>query len=85
MVGMVQSTRRLPRREVTDLSPPAKRKGCIFARLPPTPGRPLDVDKTCPACHFEPGGIPFPAKHPVKPQGGPMRCLFCHKLKLSGV
>jgi hypothetical protein len=46
----------------------------------------LEADKGCPACHnAEPGGIPFPAKHPAKPQGGPMRCLFCHKLKLSGV
>jgi hypothetical protein len=31
--------------------------------------------------NFEPGGVPFPPKHPVKPKEGPMRCLFCHKLK----
>ncbi|GFO59638.1 cytochrome c [Geomonas silvestris] len=43
----------------------------------------MEVDKTCPSCHFEPGGVPFPAKHPVKPKDGPMRCLFCHKLKAS--
>lgn len=49
-------------------------------------GSKMDADKGCPACHnTEPGGIPFPAKHPVKPKDGPMRCLFCHKLKLSGV
>jgi len=49
-------------------------------------GSKMEVDKGCPACHFMgPGGVPFPAKHPVKPQGGPMRCLFCHKLKLAGV
>ena len=47
-------------------------------------GSKMEVDKTCPACHYEPGGIPFPAKHPVKPKDGPMRCLFCHKLKLAG-
>ncbi|GFO54823.1 cytochrome c [Geomonas sp. Red276] len=46
----------------------------------------MEVDKGCPACHFVgPGGVPFPAKHPVKPKDGPMRCLFCHKLKLAGV
>jgi len=45
----------------------------------------MEADKQCPSCHFEPGGVPFPAKHPVKPKEGPMRCLFCHKLKLSGV
>lgn len=44
-------------------------------------GSKMEADKGCPACHFEPGGVPFPAKHPVKPEGGPMRCLFCHKLK----
>ena len=50
-------------------------------------GSKMEADKGCPVCHFE-GSVeapPFPAKHPVKPQGGPMRCLFCHKLKLSGV
>jgi hypothetical protein len=46
----------------------------------------MEADKGCPACHFSgPGGVPFPPKHPVKPKEGPMRCLFCHKLKLSGV
>ena len=46
----------------------------------------MEADKGCPVCHFDgPGGVPFPAKHPVKPQGGPMRCLFCHKLKVDGV
>jgi hypothetical protein len=46
----------------------------------------MDADKGCPACHFNgPGGVPFPPKHPVKPKEGPMRCLFCHKLKLAGV
>ena len=40
----------------------------------------MDMDKGCPTCHNEQGGIPFPAKHPVKPKDGPMRCTFCHKL-----
>jgi len=44
-------------------------------------GNKLDADIGCPACHFDNGGIPFPAKHPVKPKDGPMRCLFCHKLQ----
>jgi hypothetical protein len=44
-------------------------------------GSKMEADKGCPACHFEPGGIPFPPKHPVKPADGPMRCLFCHKLQ----
>jgi hypothetical protein len=48
-------------------------------------GKKMDADKGCPVCHFEPGGVPFPAKHPVKPKDGPSRCLFCHKLKLAGV
>ncbi|UFS71669.1 cytochrome C [Geomonas sp. RF6] len=48
-------------------------------------GSKMEVDKTCPSCHYEPGGIPFPPKHPVKPKDGPMRCLFCHKLKLAGM
>ena len=49
-------------------------------------GNKMDADKGCPACHnAAPGGVPFPAKHPVKPKDGPMRCLFCHKLKLAGV
>ena len=45
----------------------------------------MEVDKGCPACHYDQGGIPFPPNHPVKPKGGPMRCLFCHKLRLSGL
>lgn len=44
----------------------------------------MEADKGCPACHNEQGGVPFPAKHPVKPKDGPMRCLFCHKLKVKG-
>ncbi len=44
-------------------------------------GSKMEADKGCPACHNEQGGIPFPAKHPVKPKEGPMRCLFCHKLE----
>jgi hypothetical protein len=44
-------------------------------------GSKMEVDKGCPACHNEQGGVPFPAKHPVKPKDGPMRCLFCHKLQ----
>ena len=47
-------------------------------------GSKMEADKGCPVCHFVPGGIPFPPKHPVKPKEGPMRCLFCHKLKLAG-
>lgn len=47
-------------------------------------GSKMEADKGCPACHFEPGGVPFPAKHPLKPKEGPMRCLFCHKLKVKG-
>lgn len=46
----------------------------------------MEADKGCPTCHFEgPGGVPFPAKHPVKPKEGPSRCLFCHKLKKAGI
>ena len=48
-------------------------------------GSKMEADKECPACHNEqPGGVPFPAKHPVKPKDGPMRCLFCHKLQKIG-
>jgi hypothetical protein len=47
-------------------------------------GSKMEADKGCPACHFEPGGVPFPEKHPVKPKDGPMRCLFCHKLQQTG-
>ncbi len=48
-------------------------------------GSKMEADKGCPACHNEqPGGVPFPAKHPVKPKDGPMRCLFCHKLQKIG-
>ena len=48
-------------------------------------GSKMEADKGCPQCHFEPGGVPFPKNHPVKPKDGPSRCLFCHKLKLAGV
>jgi hypothetical protein len=47
-------------------------------------GSKMEVDKGCPTCHNEQGGVPFPAKHPIKPKDGIMRCLFCHKLKLIG-
>ncbi len=40
----------------------------------------MAMDRGCPACHNEQGGVPFPAKHPLKPKDGPMRCTFCHKL-----
>ncbi len=38
-----------------------------------------DVDPLCADCH-DGVKIRFPADHPAKPGGGPMRCLFCHKL-----
>ena len=41
------------------------------------------ADLGCPKCHNEQGGIPFPAKHPVKPSGGPMSCHLCHKYDKS--
>ena len=44
----------------------------------------MEADKGCPACHYDNGGIAFPPKHPLKPKEGPMRCLFCHKLKKGG-
>ena len=44
-------------------------------------GSKMEVDLGCPACHFDNGGVPFPPKHPLKPKDGPMRCIFCHKLK----
>jgi hypothetical protein len=37
-----------------------------------------EVDPLCAECH-DGVKIPFPAKHPEKPGGAPMRCLFCHK------
>jgi len=40
----------------------------------------IDVDALCANCH-DGVQIAFPANHPVKPGAGPMRCLFCHKLK----
>lgn len=40
----------------------------------------IEVDALCADCH-DGIKIPFPAGHPVKPGGGPMRCLFCHKLQ----
>ena len=39
-----------------------------------------EVDPLCADCH-DGVKIVFPANHPAKPAGGPMRCLFCHKLK----
>lgn len=44
----------------------------------------MEADKGCPACHYNDGGVSFPPDHPLKPKDGPMRCLFCHKLKKSG-
>lgn len=43
-------------------------------------GSKMEADKGCPACHND-QGVRFPADHPLKPKDGPMRCLFCHKLK----
>lgn len=40
----------------------------------------IQVDALCPSCH-DGVKIPFPDKHPAKPGGAPMRCLFCHKLE----
>lgn len=40
-----------------------------------------DVDPLCEACH-DGVIIAFPKDHPAKPGGQPMRCLFCHKIKL---
>lgn len=37
-----------------------------------------DVDPLCESCH-DGIKIKFPANHPAKPGGAPMRCLFCHK------
>jgi hypothetical protein len=42
-----------------------------------------EADLGCPQCHNEAGGIPFPAKHPVKPSAGPMSCHLCHKYDKS--
>ncbi len=42
-----------------------------------------EADLGCPRCHNETGGIPFPAKHPVKPSAGPMSCHLCHKYDKS--
>ncbi|HEY6007819.1 MAG TPA: cytochrome C [Geobacteraceae bacterium] len=39
-----------------------------------------DIDPLCATCH-DGVKIAFPDKHPAKPGGGPMRCLFCHKFK----
>lgn len=39
-----------------------------------------EVDPLCEACH-DGVKIAFPAGHPAKPGGQPMRCLFCHKIK----
>lgn len=45
----------------------------------------MEADKGCPACHYEPGGVPFPPKHPAGPKDSPSRCLFCHKLQKAGL
>lgn len=37
-----------------------------------------EVDPLCESCH-DGVKIKFPDKHPAKPGGAPMRCLFCHK------
>lgn len=37
-----------------------------------------EVDPLCEGCH-DGVKIRFPEKHPAKPGGAPMRCLFCHK------
>lgn len=42
-----------------------------------------EADLACPQCHNETGGVPFPAKHPVKPAAGPMSCHLCHKYDKS--
>ena len=55
-----------------------------FYEIVKNTGSKMEADKGCPACHNEQGGIPFPKDHPVKPKDGPMRCLFCHKLKKIG-
>lgn len=39
-----------------------------------------EVDPLCAECH-DGIKIRFPENHPAKPAGGPMRCLFCHKIK----
>lgn len=39
----------------------------------------IEVDPLCAECH-DGVKITFPAEHPAKPGGAPMRCLFCHKL-----
>jgi hypothetical protein len=55
-------------------------KHITFYEIMKKTGDKMEADKGCPACHYEPGGVPFPPKHPLKPKDGPMRCLFCHKL-----
>ena len=37
-----------------------------------------EVDPLCEKCH-DGVQVKFPANHPAKPGGAPMRCLFCHK------
>ena len=39
-----------------------------------------EVDPHCAECH-DGVKIRFPENHPAKPGAGPMRCLFCHKIK----
>jgi hypothetical protein len=40
----------------------------------------IEIDPLCASCH-DGVKIGFPPNHPVKPGGGPMRCLFCHKFQ----
>ena len=39
-----------------------------------------EVDPLCESCH-DGVKVKFPDKHPAKPGGAPMRCLFCHKVQ----
>lgn len=41
----------------------------------------ISVDPLCAECH-DGVKIRFPEKHPAKPGAGPMRCLFCHKIRI---
>ena len=60
---------------------PYNEKHKVFYDIVGQTGSKMDADKGCPVCHNEQGGIPFPARHPVNPSAGPMRCLLCHKLE----
>lgn len=50
----------------------------VFYKMRDAGKEAIVLDLRCAKCH---NGvqIPFPAGHPAKPAGGPMRCLFCHK------